>query len=166
MSRSLRTLLLALAALLAAAAPAGAAGIRSPRLWATINVCDTLRHPDTIGIRASMPGSSFGARERMFMRFQVQYFRGSDQRWHDITKGGDSGYVPVGPATYDARQAGRLFVFAPPAGGSFQLRGRVSFQWRRGGVVKRHASRLTTAGHSSTAGSDPRGFSSDTCVIS
>lgn len=166
MRRSFRTLLLGLAALLALAPAAGGAAIRSPQLWATVNVCDTIRHPDTIGIRASMPGSSFGAREQMYMRFQVQYFRASDNRWHNITNGGDSGFISVGPAKYRVRQAGRLFVFAPPAGGSFELRGRVLFQWRRGGRVKRHAVRLTTAGHTSTAGADPRGYSSDACVIS
>lgn len=166
MRRPWHTLLAAFAAVPAAAPAAEGASVRSPHLWATVNVCDTLRHPDTIGIRASMPGSSFGRREQMYMRFRVQYFRSSDQRWHNITKGGDSGFIGVGPAKYRARQAGRLFVFAPPAGGSFQLRGKVTFQWRRDGQVKRSAARVTTAGHTSTAGSDPAGYSSDTCVIS
>jgi hypothetical protein len=162
---------LVLAALLGlAAAPAvvpatsGAKPLRSRHLWATVNVCDTIRHPDTIGVRASMPGSPH-PREQMYMRFRVQYFRGSDQLWHNITKGGDSGYIRVGPARIKARQAGRLFVFAPPAGGSFQLRGRVTFQWRRGHRVIRSAGLVTTAGHKSTAGADPAGYSSDTCVI-
>ena len=47
------------------------------------------------------------------MRFRVQYFRPSDQLWHNIPKGGDSGFVTVGRAKFKARQAGRLFVFAP-----------------------------------------------------
>lgn len=164
-----RLLVLPFAAVLAVVAlvpGADGAGVRSRHLWATINVCDTLRHPDTIGIRASMPGSRFGRRERMLMRFRVQYFRSADQRWHNIRRGGDSGFVPVGTARYKARQAGRSFVFAPPAGGSFQLRGKVTFQWRRGGRVKRSAALVTTAGHNVTAGSDPAGYSSDTCVIS
>jgi hypothetical protein len=163
--RVLHSLLIALALGLAVVPAAGAAGIRSPHLWATVNVCDTLRHPDTFGVRGSMPGSPHPG-ERMFMRFRVQYFRGSEQRWHNIVKGGDSGFISVGRARYKARQAGRLFVFAPPAGGSFQLRGKVSFQWRRNGRVVRSAARLTEAGHTSTAGSDPAGYSSDTCVIS
>jgi hypothetical protein len=158
-------LALALGVALSLAPAASAAGLQSRHLWATINVCDTLKHPDTIGVRASMPGSPH-PKEQMFMRFRVQYFRSSDQVWHNITKGGDSGFIPVGPAKYKARQAGRLFVFAPPAGGSFQLRGKVSFEWRRGKKVMRSASQLTTAGHRSTAGSDPAGYSSDTCVIS
>jgi hypothetical protein len=151
-----------LAATLVAAAPAGA---KSRPVWASINVCDTIAHPDSIGIRASMPG---GARknEQMFMRFQVQYFRGADSRWHPISKGADSGFVLVGTGRFQARQAGRMFVFAPPAGGGFELRGKVSFQWRLNGRVVAHAGRLTTAGHRSAVGADPAGYSAATCVIS
>lgn len=165
MSRTVPTVALALGLALALVPAAGGAGITSRHLWATINVCDTLKNPDTIGIRASMPGSPHPT-EEMFMRFRVQYFRQADQLWHNISKGGNSGFIDVGPAKYKARQAGRLFVFAPPAGGSFQLRGKVTFQWRRNGRVVRSAAEVTTAGHRSTAGTDPPGYSSDTCVIS
>lgn len=160
----IRPVLLA-ALLLLPVASAGAQQVQSRHLWATINVCDTIKHPDTIGIRASMPGSP-NSKERMFMRFRVQYFSRGDNLWHNITKGGNSGFIDVGPARFKARQAGRLFVFRPPAGASYQLRGKVTFQWRRGGKVARSAALLTTAGHRSTAGSDPEGYSSDTCVIS
>lgn len=165
MTRPVRTFALALAATSAAAAPAAGQGIESRHLWATINICDTLRHPDTIGIRASMPGSSFGKREEMFMRFKVQYFSRRDQLWHNISKGGSSEFRSVGPANVKARQAGVSFRFTPATGTVFLLRGKVNFQWRRNGKVMRSASRLTTAGHRSTAGSDPEGYSSDTCVI-
>ena len=136
----------------------------SRHLWATINVCDTITHADTIGVRGSIPGS--GRRgEHMYMRFQVQYFRASDQLWHNIPKGGDSGFVHVGSARFKARQGGRLFVFAPPAGGSWQMRGVVTFQWRIGSKVVRRVRERTSAGHH-VAESDPAGYSSDTCVIS
>src|SRR5947207_14010398 len=57
----LRATLGAIALLMAAVpAPAGArqadAITHSKRLWATVNVCDTVGHPDSIGIRGSMPG--------------------------------------------------------------------------------------------------------------
>jgi hypothetical protein len=165
MSRPLTTAALAVAVALTLVPAAHGAGVVSRHLWATINVCDTFKHPDTIGVRASMPGSPHPS-EQMFMRFRVQYFRTSDQLWHNIAKGGDSGFIPVGPAKYKARQAGRLFIFAPPAGGSFQMRGKVSFEWRRNDKVVRSAGRVTTAGHRSTAGSDPAGYSNDVCVIS
>jgi hypothetical protein len=158
----------ALAVALFAAAPAPAERghtIRDNRhLWATINVCDTLAHPDAIGIRGSMPGT--GRRhEVMYMRFQAQYFRASDAMWHNISKGGDSGFVRVGSSLFKARQAGRLFIFAPPAGGSWQMRGVVTFEWRVGTRTVLRVRERTTAGHHA-AEADPEGYSSDTCVIS
>jgi hypothetical protein len=158
-----RVLLPALALVVLAAPSADAR--RSSRLWATVNVCDTIRHPDTIGIRGSMPGSKF-RRARMFMRFQVQYFRASDQLWHNLSQGGDSGFVRVGRARYRARQAGQRFVFAPPSVGAWTMRGAVTFEWRLGRRVVRHVRLLTTAGHRSSADADPPGYSAATCVIS
>ena len=145
--------------------PGSAAAQDSRHLWATVNICDTISHPDTIGIRGSMPGTG-NADERMFMRVQVQYFDRSSQLWHNIPKDGDSGWVSVGSARFKARQAGATFIFAPPSGGSWLMRGAVKFQWRLHGRVRRHVKLLTTAGHRSAAGADPPGSSSDTCVIS
>jgi hypothetical protein len=168
--RRLGSIALALAVLAVApvasalASPASQGADDTPNLWATINVCDTLSHPDTIGVRGSMPGNGHKG-ERMYMRFRVQYFRVADQHWHNITSGADSGFVAVGPAGSKVRQAGRLFVFAPPEGGSWQMRGVVRFEWRRGDKVVSHAAARTTAGHDA-AQADPDGYSSDTCVIS
>ena len=50
--------------------------------------------------------------------------------------GGDSGFVKVGSAGFKTRQAGRLFVFAPPTGGSWQLRGVVTFELKIGTAMK------------------------------
>lgn len=155
--------LAALAVTLAVAPGAGAARSRDP--WATINVCDTLAHPDTIGVRGSMPAGR-QRRARMYMRFAVQYLRSSDGSWQDVAAGGDSGFVYVGRARHRPRQAGRLFELAPPAGGSWTLRGLVTFEWRLQGRVLRHVRLATTVGHRSSAGADPPGYSSDTCVIS
>ena len=161
--------LAALVAVLACAVLAASAAARkrsiyhSPLLWATVNVCDTEDHADSIGIRGSMPGSGF-ARERMYMRFQAQYFRASDQHWHNLP-GGDSGFLAVGSARYRARQAGRVFVFAPPSGRTYLLRGAVTFEWRRGSRIVRRARKRTSAGHRSAAGADPPGYSAATCTI-
>jgi len=163
--RRLPPLAAALVAVALTTLPAAPAQGKSRHLWATINVCDTLAHPDTIGVRGSMPGAA-DAKERMFMRFRVQYFDRAGQQWHNIGKGGDSGFIGVGPASFKARQAGRLFEFAPPAGSSFEMRGAVTFEWRLGRRVVHREALLTSAGHRSSAGSDPDGYSSDTCVIS
>src|SRR3954454_22881307 len=101
---------------------------RSPLLWATVNVCDTATSPDTIGIRGSIPGSGVRG-ETMYLRFQVQYFSRSEQRWHNIAQGADSGWVAVGSALFRVRQAGWSFRFAAPANGkSDLLRGAVTFE--------------------------------------
>jgi hypothetical protein len=152
--------------LLAGIVPAAAAA-RDP--WATVNVCDTASNPDTVGIRGSMPGGT-GTRppaSELFMRFQVQYQR-SDGSWRLLSTGGDSGFVDAGRArTRGSRQAGHSFRLSPPQPGSvYTLRGFVTFEWRaKDGSVVRRARKRTTAGHRSTAGADPDGFSAAECII-
>jgi hypothetical protein len=163
---------LALAAL-AVIAPSGAIAAggkaptidKSPLLWATINVCDTPQHPDTVGIRASMPGSG-RTQERMFMRFRIQYLDVTKQRWTDLGPTADSGFLLVGSARYRRRESGRNFsISPPPLGQSFQLRGVVTFEWRKGDQVVRRARKRTRSGHKGTLGSDPAGFTAADCVI-
>ncbi|PTL59442.1 hypothetical protein [Paraconexibacter algicola] len=136
----------------------------SPLLWATVNVCDTADRPDTIGIRASMPGSGISA-ERMFMRFQVQFFSRTDNRWHNVGRGGDSGFLAVGSGRYLQRQSGRNFVIKAPTAGGYRLRGAVTFEWRQDGEVVRRARTRTTSGHGNTRGADPKGYSRASCII-
>jgi hypothetical protein len=154
--------------LLATLAPAAlAAPQRSPadaRLWATVNVCDTERSPDTIGIRGSMPGSG-DARETMWMRFQVQFRSTDDGKWHNVPEGGDSGFIAAGTGSAKARQAGRSFRILPKRGEQVLLRGRISFEWRSNGVVTRRERMLTRKGHRSSAGADPAAYSAATCTI-
>jgi hypothetical protein len=159
-------------ALLLAAAPAAAGRPADPslthskRLWATVNVCDTVGHPDSIGIRGSIPASGDKA-EMMFIRFQVQYFKPSDSLWHNLGPEADSGFVQVGSAMR-TRQSGITFTITPPRAGAdpYLLRGMVTFEWRENGVVVRHARKRTAAGHPNTAGADPVGFTAATCSIS
>jgi len=171
-----RTLALTAAALVAGLVPAS--GLAAPPhrapaptidksrlLWATINVCDSAKHPDTIGIRASMPGSGRRS-ERMFMRFQVQYFKVSAGQWANGDATADSGFRSVGLAKYRRRESGWNFAITPPpAGQSYRLRGVVTFEWRRAGEVVRRARRATRAGHRGTFGSDPKGYSAAECTI-
>jgi hypothetical protein len=138
---------------------------RSPLLWATINICDTAKHPDTIGIRASMPGSG-KPKERMYMRFQVQYYRASTKKWAPTDATVDSGFQSVGSAKFRRRESGWNFsITPPPAGQTYRLRGIVSFEWRIGKKVVREASKRTHSGHGGTFGADPKGASAAECVI-
>jgi hypothetical protein len=147
----------------AALAPAAAVAdeVRDP--WATVNVCDTDGAPNTIGIRASMPGTRSG-QEARYMRFVVQYFSRADDRWYRIAAGGDSGYLSIGKGRRE-RQFGRSFRIEPKAGETVLLRGRVYFQWRLKSDVVRRASAVTRKGHRSNTGDDPEGYSASTCTI-
>jgi hypothetical protein len=138
---------------------------KSKLLWATVNVCDTVDQPNSVGFRASIPGSGI-KQEQMYVRFQVQYFSASDRRWHNIGAAGDSGFLPVGSGKYKARQTGRTFkLAAPKAGQVYIVRGAATYEWRREGEVIRRARKRTTAGHPNTRGSDPAGFTAAQCEI-
>jgi hypothetical protein len=138
----------------------------SPRLWATINVCDTEGHPNTVGIRASMPGDG-RTRERMYMRFRLQYFTAATGRWQDLGPSGDSGFVSVGSAKFTRREGGQDFELAPPeTGQTYRVRGVVSFEWRLKGRVVRQASKRTVRRKAPVRGADPKGFSAGQCVVS
>jgi hypothetical protein len=164
------------AATATATAPAAAGAARARRsasipnslrlsaaLWATIDVCNPSDQPYTVGIRGSMP-SDGQPHDAMLMRFRLQYMDPTVKRWIDLP-GAASSYVAVGSARA-ARQAGRSFVlYAPPAGGSYTLRGVVSFQWRRGSRVVGAISRASSAGHRSVSGADPPNFSEAVCHI-
>jgi hypothetical protein len=156
----------ALALALPAQAPARAIQ-EHPRLWATVNVCDTAKHPDEIGIRASMPGLRRPA--ALWMRFRVQYFARADGRWRDFTGDPrtDSRWIRIGRQRGGSAETGWGVRFKPPAdGGSYRLRGVVRFAWKRNGKVLARAREITRGGHRSTKGADPPRFSAPTCRIS
>jgi hypothetical protein len=164
--RSIAPLML-IAALASARAPTSTPThslLHSRELWATVDVCNPKDQPNTIGIRGSMPGDGH-AKDLMYIRFRVQYLDTTTNKWLDLSQGADSGFVKIGSAAL-ARQAGRSFQFAPATGAStFTLRGEVIFQWRKGATVLQTATLPTTAGHTSLAGADPKGFSAATCQL-
>jgi hypothetical protein len=137
-----------------------AAQARDPQPWATVNVCDTAKQPDTVGIRASMPGSPRGV--RLSMRFRVQYKVGEDT-WADVD-GADSGWRLVGTAKGSPVESGWSFSFTRPSK-PVTLRGVVRFRWRKGDALPRSAEVATEGGHRSAAGSDPSGYSAATCAL-
>jgi hypothetical protein len=136
------------------------AAARDPEPWATVNVCDTAKQPDTIGIRASMPGTPKGV--RLSMRFRVQYKVDADT-WADV-EDADSGWRVVGTAKGVPVESGWSFSFAKPSK-AVTLRGVVRFRWRKGDTMPRSAEVATEGGHRSAAGSDPVGYSAATCAL-
>jgi hypothetical protein len=135
---------------------------KSPELWATVDICNTPHHADTIGIRGSMPSDGH-PRDAMYVRFQVQSLNATTKQWADLGKSADSGFVPIGSAAA-TRQAGRTFELKPTPT-AYTLRGQVEFEWRRDGHAVHLVSLPTTAGHKSLAGAEPKGFSAATCVL-
>jgi hypothetical protein len=158
--------LLALVALPGAASARGpsAAAIRaavrsaesSKLLWATVNICNTKRHPDTIGIRGQAPSLPFAS--AMSMRIGVDYWNGTkfapDPHAIKVLQLGD----PVNRLI----QSGANFTFHPPV----VLSGTIEFEWKLAGKVIGRATRLTGHGDKHVAGGDPPGYSTATCRIS
>ena len=127
--------------------------------WATVNVCDSAKRPDAIGIRASMPGVPKGA--RMAMRFRAQFK--TDDGWQDV-KGAASRWQPVGTARGLAAESGWSFMFAHP-NAPVTLRGMVQLRWRKGATILRTLELPTEPGHHSSAGADPADYSAATCTL-
>jgi hypothetical protein len=151
--------------LLALVMPAPSVAARSKELWATVNVCDTERYPNTLGVRASMPGNA--TRQKMWMRFRASYFDRATERWRDVGGDSRSPWIEVGDARYRTRQAGRRFELDPPLPTtSYVVRGVVEFQWRRkGGKVVRRESEKTVGGHPTGPHGDPYDYSYGICEI-
>jgi hypothetical protein len=164
--------LLTVVALLVSSAEAGAVPKKAP--WATINVCDTAKPLNSVGIRAGMPGN--GTKQRMYMRFQLQWYRPSKKRYEDT--GVPSSWVAAGSARFAAAQRGFTFgrIADPPAGERFKLRGEVTFEWRELRPVKKgskrkrevpvkQATRFTRAGLKGVKGGSPPGRSDGGCLV-
>ena len=136
-------------------------------LWATINICDTEKHPDQLGIRARMPAMDRGV--KMKMRFFVQYKRNG--AWVGVPRDGGgttmSDWFVVGYGKFKWEELGDTFSFSKlKPGDLFLMRGLVKFQWRQHGKVLKTAHAYTTAHHSRSAYGDPKGYSAATCSMS
>jgi hypothetical protein len=143
--------------LCALALPSSAQAQKS--LWATVNVCDTARHPYEVGVRASMPGFPRGTVRRM--RFRIQY---SDAGTWRYVNGADSGWRTLSRARGRPVEAGWSFDFPAPAA-PVTFRGVVRYRWMKAGRVVGRAMRITEAGHRSTIGADPPDYSAATCSM-
>ena len=131
---------------------------RSKRLWATINVCDTRKHPNTIGIRGEVPALGFPATISILLG--VDFYSKTDKRFEPDPNATQK--IKVGPVAHGIHQRGVTFRFAPRAG---RLRGTATFSWTRKGKVVGSTKRITTASHHDADFGDPSGFSAATCMI-
>jgi hypothetical protein len=156
------------APLLLAPAPASAKPVRN--LWATVNRCDTPTSPNTVGVRASMPGTK--GRRRLYMRFRIQFWSATRQSF--VATDSSSRWLRVGDGRAAATQSGFNFQFDdPPEGEQFVMRGVVQFRYtalrRRKGrkkwVVVKQYERLTRSGQPNVQAAEPAGASFSMCIV-
>ncbi len=131
---------------------------RSHYLWATVNICNTRRHPDAIGIRAQIP--ALGFRTTLQMEFQVDQRAAHSAAFRPVS--GFKRSVSVGSVKNGLQQDGVTFSPVPKMGA---LRGMVEFEWRLGRTVLGRSTRVTTRGHPTANFGDPPRYSAARCVI-
>jgi hypothetical protein len=113
-------------------------------LWATVNICDTKKSPNGLGVRTSVPGN--GSNERIFARYTAQWWSAASQEWLTVGGSGVTDWVFVGDADMSSRQAGWTFRFVqPPQGTTYVMRGVVELQWREAAKTARKARKARKA---------------------
>jgi hypothetical protein len=178
----------------AASAPKELADEGERPFWATVNICDTARSPNALGVRTSVPGN--GSDQRIYTRYTAQWWSAAAQEWKTVGGSGVTDWVYVGSADMTARQAGWTFRFVQPAEGTtYVMRGIVEVQWRdqapgaqkagkarygrkakragkrrsarraQGWSVVRERTLLTKTGAHGVQGGDPAGTSKAMCLI-
>ncbi len=130
---------------------------RSRNLWATVNICNTKRNPDVIGIRGQMP--ALGFKTVLIMDVQIWYLNRKTKKF--VPDPAIREHVVLGAATTALHQDGASFRIVPPA----DLKGQITFSWALGGKVIGRTTRMTAGGIKGVDFADPHGYSAATCSI-
>ncbi len=131
---------------------------RSDSLWATVNICNSKRYPDTIGIRGQMPSLGFAA--WLSMKIQLNYYSVNDKRFVPLPTGG-SHTTRLGRSAVKLQQGGATWTFNKPV----LLNASVEFVYRRAGKLLGETTQTTTAGHPSAQFASPAHLSVKQCQI-
>ena len=137
---------------------AAAKAERSTDLWATVNICNTAKYPDTIGIRGQMPALGFAA--TLQMQITLDYYSLATASLKPVPKA--HMLVSLGTVTSGDYQDGVTFKVKPPA----ILSGTIKFFWRSGTTLLGSAIKHASGGEKGVDQSDPGGFSAATCRMS
>jgi hypothetical protein len=129
-------------------------------LWSTINICDTSRHPDVVGIRGQMPSLGFSA--LLSMDIQLDYWSTSEKRFIQVPGNAAHKQLSLGSPANGVHQGGIDFSVTPHAG---LLSGEITFTWRRGGRLLAELTRPASAGHPDADFGDPEHYSAGECEI-
>jgi hypothetical protein len=130
----------------------------SKALWATVNICDTKKFPDTLGVRGQMPALGFSS--SLSIDIQVDFFDKTQKRFLPVPSAKMK--IPLGRVASGLQQGGATFTFQPHTG---LLSATVEFRWMRAGKVLAHTTRRTTGGHLSADFGSPPHFSAPQCTI-
>jgi hypothetical protein len=130
---------------------------RSTGLWATINICNTRKHPDTIGIRAQMPALGFVTTMQMVVT--LGYYTTATDSFKPLSS--SSTTLSLGEARGGYHQDGVTFTVKPPA----KLDATVKFVWSSGSTVLGTITRTTVKGRTGVQQGDPPGYSANICAI-
>ncbi len=130
---------------------------RSRNLWATINICNTKRHPRALGIRGQMPSLGFWSSHELNIRVEYRPSTKIGFKPSGVTKS-----VALGNSANRLLQSGWMWQFPAHTG---TLRGSVTFVWRRGHQLLGRVTEATTAGHHDADFADPPRFSAAQCPI-
>ena len=129
----------------------------SRNLWATVDICNTKRHPRVLGIRGQMPSLGFAASHEVNIRVDYQPTPKIGFKPSRVSKS-----VALGNSANRLLQGGWMWQFPKHTG---PLRGTVTFAWRRGHQLLGRVTRTTTGGHHDVEFGDPRRFSAAQCNI-
>lgn len=133
---------------------------QSSSLWATVNICDTKRYRNAIGVRGQMPALGFAS--QLSMVVQVDYWSATARRFVAISSAAASHTLSLGRKSSGLYQDGAVFPFGAHAG---LLNATITFTWTRNGTVIGHTRRRTTAGHRSADFGNPAHYSAAQCRI-
>ena len=128
--------------------------------WATINSCG----PNAVGVRAQLRDEF--TRADLFARFNLEWYSSLEGQWLPVEGQASSPWLKAGSTRDLFGQIGWTFDVEPaPPGTSFKLRGVAQLQWRRGGVVVRDETRVTSGGLAGVDEGSPPGTSLADCSL-
>jgi hypothetical protein len=133
---------------------------QSRALWATVNICDTRKYRNDIGVRGQMP--SLGFSSELYMVVQVNYWSQTQHRFLPIQSHLASTRLSLGNAANGLEQDGAVFPFSAHTG---LFNATFTFIWTRGGKVIGQTARRTTAGHRDADHGSPPHYSAARCRI-
>ncbi len=130
----------------------------SKTLWATVNICNSKRYPNTLGVRGQIPALGFPA--WMSLYIQVNFYSEAKHRFEPIVHA--TKLIRLGRTATRLEQGGQIVAFPAHTG---LLNATIDFRWRRSGRLLGHTLLATTAGHPGADFGSPPHYSAKQCQI-